>query len=467
MSGASVEAAYRLLIGVSVVAAAGLLCFAIWRLRHNISLAIGLPILILIVFSNASDLLTRAIGTPSLLQPVIAILAIGVFFARKRLQPSQPVITLLTLLLALYCLFVFASTTWAKDLGLADERVSEIVKSFAIYLLVAMIAASWSSLRQGIAAVVVTVSALAILSLVQVATGRFDNDFAGFAAVESGNIYSDVSGARIAGPMHDPNFYAQLLLVALPFAAAAAIAMRGARRTLFIIATLIIGAAVILTYSRGAMLALAVMAVLLLTALRVRMLHFATAAVAAIVLLFALPSDVTARLVTVEQLLPGSGTGVERDASVDKRKLVLGTAWNMFADHPFLGVGIANFSTRFNRYAALAGSSSPQYDDPGEGQFPHSLYMQIAAETGVVGLTLFGAAMLAAIASIYRTHRDLEARGRSDLAAIAAGIGVALCGYLLTSMFLHGAYQRPLWITLGFTAAIARLRTQPEAEVLA
>jgi putative inorganic carbon (HCO3(-)) transporter len=361
MSGASLEAAYRLLIGVSIAAFAGLLVAAMWRLRRTISLAIGLPLLVLIVFSNASDLLTRAIGTPSLLQPIIAILAIAVWFARKRLQPSQPIFTLLTLLLALYCILVFASTTWAKDLALADERVSEIVKSFAIYLLVAMLAASWSSLRQGLAAAVVTASALAMLSLFQIATAQYDNDFAGFAAVESGNIYSSVSGLRIAGPLHDPNFYAQLLLAALPFAAAAAIATRDARRrTLFTIASLVIGAAVILTYSRGAMLALVVMTVLLLAALRVRVLHFATAAAIAVLLALALPSAVTARLVTVEQLLPGSATGVERDASVEKRRLVLGTAWSMFADQPFLGVGVANFSTRFNHYAAIAGSSSPQ-----------------------------------------------------------------------------------------------------------
>ena len=291
MSGASLAAAYRLLIGVSIAAAAGLLIAAIWRLRRNISLAIGLPLLILIVFSNASDLLTRAIGTPSLLQPLIAILAVAVWLRRKRLQPSQRVFTLLTLLLALYCLLIFASTTWAKDLALADERVSDIVKNFAIYLLVAMLIASWSSLRQGIAAVVVTVSALAMLSLVQVATGQYENDFAGFAAVESGNIYSDVSGARISGPTHDPNFYAQLLLIALPFAATGAIAARDAlRRTLFTIAFLITGAAVILTYSRGAMLALAVMTVLLLAALRVRVMHFAIAAAAAVLLIFALPS---------------------------------------------------------------------------------------------------------------------------------------------------------------------------------
>lgn len=468
MSGASLETAYRLLFSVSFAALALVAIAALWYLRDRISLAIALPILVVLAYSNASDLLTRATGAPSLLQPLIGILAIVVFFARKRLHPAGSIFTLLTLLLALYCVAVFASTIWAVDRDLADQRVSEIAKGFAIYLLVAMLAATWSSLRQGMAALVVCASVLAMLSLYQIATNQYDNDFFGFSQVESGNIYSDVSGTRIAGPVHDPNFYAQLLLIAIPLAIVAAISSRDTRRRiLYIAGALISAAAAILTYSRGAFFAMLAMGALLLASLRVRVMHFAVAAAAVVLVFLALPPALTARLGTVEQLLPGAQSGVERDASVEKRKLVLGTAWSMFSEQPFLGVGAANFSTRFNHYAAIAGSSSPQYDDPGSTQFPHSLYMQIAAETGVVGFALFASAMAVAVVSLIRSNRHLVALRRDDLAALAAGTGVALCGFLLTSMFLHGAYQRPLFIVLGFTTAIARLRMQPNAEVLA
>jgi putative inorganic carbon (HCO3(-)) transporter len=462
------QAAYALLFIAALVVLAIIFAAALWRIRHNITLAIGLPLLVFLVYSNASDLLTRIAGIPSLLQPMIGILAIAVWYFRKRLQPAEPVFTLLTLLLALYALLVFASTTWAKDLSVADQRVSDVVKGFAIYLLIAMLAASWTSLRQGMAALLVAASFLGCLSLFQVVTGNYGNEFGGFATVQSGTIYSDVAGLRIAGPLHDPNFYAQMLLVALPLAIVIAIAARTMRaRVVSIAAAILICAITILTYSRGAMLALAAMTVMLLASLRVRLMHAAAIVVAVVVIFAALPSTITSRLITVEQLVPGAASGVEQDASVEKRKLVLATAWNMFLDHPFLGVGAANFGARFGRYSLMAGASSRQYDEPGVEQFPHSLYAQIAAETGLIALLLFAAAMAAAFASLYRSRRELIARGRSDLAAIAVGVAVAVAGFLLTSTFLHGAWQRSLWILLGFTAAIARLRSVPDAEVTA
>jgi O-antigen ligase len=442
---------------------------AAWRLRHKVTLAIGLPILVFVVYSNSSDLVSRVLRVPSLLQAIIGILAFAVWRHRARLHPSSAVMTPLTLLLFLYCFVLFTSTTWAKDLWSADQRVTEMFKGFAIYLLVAMLAASWTSLRQGMAALVLTASLLAILSLYQIATGQYDYDFWGFATVQRGNIYSDVSGARIAGPIHDPNFYAQILLVALPLAVVGAIVTRNVRhRVLFIAGALLTGTVTILTYSRGAMLALAVMTVILLVSLRFRIVHIAAAGVAALIILMLLPSAVTARLGTVEQLLPGhSEVSVERDASLEKRTLVLATAWQMFLDHPWLGVGVGNFGTRYDYYSNIAGSAAPQYDDPGEEQFPHTLYMQIAAETGLAGLALFGASIVVAFISLYRSRHELEARGRANLAVLAAGVAVALSGYLLTSVFLHGAYQRYLWIVLGFTAAVERLRAQPEEEVMA
>ncbi|MCU1229067.1 MAG: hypothetical protein JWO97_1951 [Acidobacteria bacterium] len=461
--------AQTLLFIVLFAALAAIAVGVAWRYRHRVPMSFGLVALVVIVYANASDLVTRATGLPSMLQPLIGLLAIVIWLQRRRLQPLSAIATPLTLLLFLYCYVLFTSTIWAKDMFLADQRVAEAGKGFAIYLLVAMIASSWSSLRQGMGAIVFVAGGLALLSLFQIATGRYDQDFFGFASVQTGTIYSDVSGARISGPLGDPNFYGQILLIALPLAVAGAVVTRNwIRRVSFALAALLITAITLLTYSRGAMLALAVMTVILLVSLRVRVMHIAAAGVAALMVLVVLPPDVTARFVTVEELLPGGKQeSVIRDASLEKRALVLNTAWQMFLDHPYLGVGAANFSTRYDRYSAMAGSAAPQYDEPGVEQFPHTLYMQIAAETGIVGFALFIAAMTVAFVSLYQSRSVLEAEGRTELAVIAAAIAVALSGYLLTSVFLHGAYQRYLWIVLGFTAAVERLRGRRDEEVIA
>src|SRR5204862_5144434 len=112
------------------------------------------------------------------------------------------------------------------------------------------------------------------------------------------------------------------------------------------------------------------------------------------------------------------------------------------------------------------GSPAPQYDDPGDRQYPHSLYVELAAENGLVGLVCFGAAMAAAFASLIRSRRALLSRGNDGAALLVASISIALAGYLVSSLVLHSAYQRYLWLLLAFVPAIARL-SREAAEVSA
>ena len=87
------------------------------------------------------------------------------------------------------------------------------------------------------------------------------------------------------------------------------------------------------------------------------------------------------------------------------------------------------------------------------------LYVQIAAETGLIGLSLFLAAAGTAFRALHRAHRMLR-----DLdpqrAAITTALAIALIAYLVTALFLHGSYQRDLWLVLAFVAAVTRLAAQ-------
>jgi hypothetical protein len=40
--------------------------------------------------------------------------------------------------------------------------------------------------------------------------------------------------------------------------------------------------------------------------------------------------------------------------------------------------------------------------------------------------------------------------------AIARGLQVALAGYLVTALFLHGQFPRHLWLLLGLALAVER-----------
>jgi O-antigen ligase len=167
-----------------------------------------------------------------------------------------------------------------------------------------------------------------------------------------------------------------------------------------------------------------------------------------------LPPAVIQRTLSVRDAMSSNG---ERDASIEERKLFLGAALRMFSDHPLLGVGAGNYSTYFNRYSLIVGSPAALYHDRGEAAFPHMLYLQIAAETGALGLLFFFAPVAAALISLRRARERLAER-----VGITTALTIALAAYLITALFLHGAYQRNFWILLGLVAAIARLPKREE-----
>ncbi|HEX7192172.1 MAG TPA: O-antigen ligase family protein, partial [Thermoanaerobaculia bacterium] len=351
-----------------------------------------------------------------------------------------------------FCAMLFVSSAWADDLSWADIRIIEAVKGLIMMVLGAALMSTWQRVRVAAATLAIVAGLLAAVSVAQIAT-HSTNELGGLVQIQAGNLYADVTEPRAAGPVSDPNFYGQILLMVLPIAAFLAVTSR--RRLVFASIALVIFAGVLVTYSRGAMLSVLAMCLVVPFVTKVKRGFILKATLAAALLLVVAPVTVTRRFHTVTDIVAetrGDQPEEARDASVDKRKLLLGVGLRMFEDSPILGVGAGNFGKHYARYANEIGSSAPQYDDPGDRQYPHSLYLELASENGVVGLATFAAAMAIAFASLIRLRRNL----------LATSIAVALAGYLVSSMFLHSAYQRYLWLLLAFVPAIARLAHQEE-----
>jgi O-antigen ligase len=431
----------------------------------GLPLLAGLPLLVIVIYTDLSNAVMTHYPVPSLLQPLIALLAFMVWKDRRLFRPSEAVLHPVVFLLGIYCIVLFAGTIWAMQLELADARVGESVKALFVCMLAGSLAASWSALRRGIVALIAAATCFSLISVVQVLTGRLTGILGGLIHLQSGNIYEDVSLPRASGPpVADPNFYARILLVAIPLSIAFAIAERRPRwRIAYILAACAITAATLLTYSRGAMLAVAGMAVLLLFAWPLRARHAAFAAVTAALLLALLPSDITRRVDTLQTLLPGNEEALELDSSVEERKLLVRAGMKMFADHPIGGVGPANFEAHFDQYADRAGSAAYDYHPAGTRKFPHGLWVEIAAESGLVGLIAFGSILVIAFAAIWRARQQLFARGDAPHAAIATGLAIALAGYLGASLFLHETHLRYVGLYLGLIVGVTRLTREATA----
>lgn len=423
----------------------------------RVAAAGGVPALVVIVYANLSDLAIRNFSTPSLLQPMILLLALVVWRFRSEAGAAFVLTQPLTVALAAYAFVLFLSSTWANEVRLADVQTEEAVKSLAIFFIVAVLVVSWGTLRRAFAALVVTAALLGAITIVQFSTGA-ETELGGLASRDTGSIYGNVHEPRAAGPVGDPNFFGQLLIIVVPLGAAmAATDRRPPLRVAYGAMTLAIIGGLLFTYSRGALIALMGMGAFLLFALRRQPRYLVGAAAAGLLALVIAPENVTRRLLTIEELLPGHQAVAETDASIEKRKLLMSAAAGMFADHPIVGVGAGNFARHYARYAYRSGSAARQYEEPGQTELPHVLYLEIAAETGLLGLAVFGGAIAAAFVALHRARRRLLARGDWKDAAMATALQLALCGYLFTSLFLHGAFQRNLWILLALAVALSKV----------
>lgn len=182
--------------------------------------------------------------------------------------------------------------------------------------------------------------------------------------------------------------------------------------------------AIIASYSRGAFLAIAAIALMLLWRSRGRALMLAFGVIMIPVVMQFMPEEYFERLGTIRTY--------EQDASAMGRINAWHFAWNLAGDRPIVGGGFDAFDPElFKHYAP----------NPLIYQDAHSIYFEILGEQGFVGLALF----LGLFVATFRTAGWLRrtARGREELRwayDLGSILQVSLVGYGVGGAFLGLAY---------------------------
>lgn len=130
--------------------------------------------------------------------------------------------------------------------------------------------------------------------------------------------------------------------------------------------------------------------------------------------LLIIPQKTIARI--KESFNINEGTGWER-------KQIWTGAINIFKEHPLIGFGPNTFSATFPKYKPKI------YPD---NRYAHNSYLQIAAEIGILGLTIFLIILFLIIKSAVNFFKKAEARQLSE-ANIILGIFCGLIGFLIHS----------------------------------
>jgi O-antigen ligase len=431
--------------GTGLVFLAGLaLLGLIWMVALKPETATLLVIFIL--YSNAAAVAVQFHGVPGIAAQGVSALLIAPL-AHAVLVRRQPiVITPALLWMAAFLVAQLLSAFASKFAQSAAADVQAFVaEGFVLYLLVTNVVRTPGTLARVTWVLLAAGAALGSLSIIQQLTGNASNFF-GFAQLEAEVAY------RTAGPIGDPNFYAQIMLMLLPIGAVKSVTERAPGMRLVAAAcTAVIAMAILLSYSRGAALGAVAVFIGLFWLRYVRVWHFPLIALAIVAGLVVFPGYV-ARIATLEAVaaaLSGQPSAGQADSSLRSRSTENLAAFRSFTDHPLLGVGPGQFPRYYQAYANEIGVEVHLAE-----REAHNLYLGLAAETGLLGLTTFMTVIGVTLSQLNRARR-LASSARPDLAHISAALMLALVGYLVTSLFLHLAFARYIWLILALSGAAA------------
>jgi O-antigen ligase len=280
------------------------------------------------------------------------------------------------------------------------------------------------------------------------------------AAVIEGTIgtwqYATNTGASFAGRnvravgtfgAMDVMGLATVVGIGIVVAIGLALVLRGRARLGLVALAALLVVPLLLSLSRGALVATmgATVAMLLAVAPRVTVRAAPFAAAAVIVLAGTLAADATSgvapRLATIATAIS------DPDRSVSDRYDLWATATSMWRDQPLTGVGLKMFPSYRDSYAPLHLSSGSDVEDPASGYHrqellsPHNLYWLVLSEQGLIGAVGLGGFLLAlAMLTWRRTRRQAGQLGPPDgrlpdgrlISAVAVGM---LNWALINSLF--------------------------------
>ncbi len=472
----------RALPGALVIAAAALLGAAVAsRAPALVALAL-LPLLMALVarpgravivfagvfYLNLPVLIAHHLHASGALSSAFALLLVGPLLGYlvvgRRPLVATPALVLMIGYLVVLTLSAIAAGGGRS--GTVAPIVTFLTEGLLLYLLVSNVVRTPAQLRAVMWTVVLAGALMGLVSLWQELTHSYHATLGGFAQVDDTGF--DVGTAltgkdlrpRLAGPIGEKNRYAQVLLVLLPLAVARARAEQ--RRSLRLLgagcAALILCGAM-LTFSRGAAVALGILVLAMAAVRMISLRQLLVALLATVALVAVIAPDYVARVQTLGGADAAFSQSPGTDAAIQGRATENLAALHVFRDHPLLGVGPGQF---FARYSAQYGNALDLRFLAGNRR-AHSLYLEIAADTGLLGLATFLAIVGVTMGQLWALT-EFWRRRDPELAMLARALLLALLAYMATGVFLQLAYQRYFWFLLALAnAAVWMLRRQRRA----
>ena len=386
----------------------------------------------------------------------VLILAIYLYLITGRALDVSPlwVLHIPMIMLILLTVMTFAAGDFKRAFS------STITKYFAAFTVWVVVCFPFSAWRAGsLPSVQWQLQSFAIFFII-VQTVRSRQDWEKIAGAYA---YATLTGAllsfylgvsvqgRVAlpgGTLGDPNEFALVLVVGLPFWWFKASRTSGLRKVAYLLATVPMYAAFARAGSRSGMIALVVLfAIAFLLAQGNKKVMIGLGAVIAVMAAsFLLPDYLKARYMTFFDR-DGSSNDVWTNrrlgadiASSENRKALLIQSLEMTFKHPIVGVGPGDFSfVSWDERKATTGVG-------GENLVSHNTYTQISSETGIPGFFLFAGTVFLSLKYAFVDYRR----------KLASNSELTLCSRYL--LYTSGAlFAGIFFLSVGYTHMLAIL----------
>jgi O-antigen ligase len=430
-----------------------------------VSAEFGLLLFLFITYTRFSDLAIDLYNAPSVAKFFVGVLIVAIFIRWALLGERPTDWQIPAVLLVLYGLIGFLSLIYAQDASRVLSTLSDYVKDALIALVIVVLLKRGTAFRRVIWTLLIIGLFLGALSVFQYVTGTFSANYGGFAKAELHAIAGSTSGYRLTGPIGDANFFAQIMVVLIPIALER---MMHERKPVLKLLAAIVGAlctlTVIFTFSRGGFLAMAIGLACLFIMYPPRPLQLIVLLGLGLVMMSFVPQTYYDRILTLQDLIPNQSgrIDVRSDNSIQGRANHLLTGWAMFQANPVLGIGLNNAPLRYPEFSKEIGLAPS-----GSNRTLHNLYLEVMAETGIIGLTVFFSLIWYAFRCVVFARRRFMEASQPNYAHLATGLAIGFVGYLVAAFFIHAAFPRYFYLLLGIMYSLPAVAEHVRQEVAA
>jgi putative inorganic carbon (hco3(-)) transporter len=424
---------------------------------------------VFILYTNFAVLAYKYHGVPQWVAGSFLLLLLIPCASHLIVRREQLKIDIILTLMMLYLGMLLLSSFGAKDFSVAYDRVfTFLMEGLVLYLLIINVVRTLPSLRRVLTVVLFAGSLLSGLSVYQAVSGSHGFLLGGLAQRkfevtikdseragqrEAVEVVKIASNDRARGPFDDPNKYAQILVVLLPFAVFGYRAAASRRSQLASAAAgFLIVAGILLSYSRGAFVTLLLLAGAFVFLKWMRPAHLLVPVFCCLLLIPVLAPEYLDRIATMSaiQSQVQNKTSAEADHAIRGRMTEMLAAYHVFRDHPIIGVGPGQYTPFYSvEYHQIPGI---KFKELRTTRRAHSLYLEMAAELGLVGLTVFLALAAFLMRALWQAwHRE---RGRNpELSLLAMACCLSITTFFATSIFLHFSHERFYWFLVAVASA--------------